>query len=309
MSYKNLPTGLIAGAVLFVVAAFGQDKPDFTGTWELTMIERDGRKIPAGTNFKETQIWVHQEPKLSIKILTWDATLGYRTVELAYTTNGETGMVGYLIAPDGTKNPVKGSARWDGQRLIYEQVHSNPEKLGPRRIIRTCTLDRNGPKIVAHSIHCMTGSEERSESTWTWEKKNPDTGSLCLVTKGEQTMTSNKHRIGFIALGVLGACGGAFQLWAFNPQPDPPAFAMVGIDPSATVRLNVVNIGSVPPGPCDVGLAFADSAGRILMQVKSPPDRRYTGATRECLLSMSVEPSSTQTRLPTGRLDRGEKSL
>jgi hypothetical protein len=171
MRYKNTPTGLIAGAVLFAMAAFGQDKPDFTGTWELTMIERGGRKIPAGTNFKETQIWVYQEPKLSIKIITWDETLGYRTVELTYTTNGEPGIVGYRIGPDGTKNPVNGSARWDGQRLIYEQVHSNPKTGAPRRIIRTCTLDRNGPKIVAHTVDWMTGSDVRSESTWTWEKK------------------------------------------------------------------------------------------------------------------------------------------
>jgi len=153
------------------MAAFGQDKPNFTGTWELTAIDRGGARILAGKTFKETQIWVHQEPKLNIKIITWDGALGYRTVELAYTTNGQTGMVGYLIEADGTKNPVNGSARWDGQRLVYEQVHSNQKTGRPRRIVRTCTLDRNGPKIVARAVHWMTGSDIPNESTWTWEKK------------------------------------------------------------------------------------------------------------------------------------------
>lgn len=171
MTYKNSPTGLIAVAVLFAIAAFGQNKPDFTGTWELTTIDRGGTLIPAGKTFKETQIWVHQEPKLSIKIITWDGALGYRTVELTYTTNGQTGMVGYLIEADGTKNPVNGSARWDGQRLIYEQVHSNTKTGHPRRIVRSCALVGNGSKIVADAVHWMTGSDVRSESIWTWEKK------------------------------------------------------------------------------------------------------------------------------------------
>ena len=56
---------------------------------------------------------------------------------------------------------------------------------------------------------------------------------------------------------------------AFNPQPDPPAFGMIGVDPYATVRLNAVCPdtplpGGVSPGPCAVTLAFRDVNGNVL---------------------------------------------
>jgi hypothetical protein len=59
---------------------------------------------------------------------------------------------------------------------------------------------------------------------------------------------------------------------AFNPQPDPPAFGMIGVDPYETVRLNAVCAigplpGGVSPGPCDVTLAFLDINGRPINQV------------------------------------------
>ena len=70
---------------------------------------------------------------------------------------------------------------------------------------------------------------------------------------------------------------------AFNPQPDPPAFGLISLNPGQSLRLNVVNtlqpptdpdrIGSatrhamlgfdmyradVPPGPCATAHRFAD---------------------------------------------------
>ena len=70
---------------------------------------------------------------------------------------------------------------------------------------------------------------------------------------------------------------------AFNPQPDPPAFGLVSVNPGQTLRLNVVNRLSpptdpdrlgrstlhamlafdmyradVPPGPCATAHRFAD---------------------------------------------------
>jgi hypothetical protein len=81
-------------------------------------------------------------------------------------------------------------------------------------------------------------------------------------------------------LGLLaGACAVAAMLaWpalhvrAFNPQPDPPAFGLIGIDPFSTARLNAVcAVGplpatDIPPGPCDVTLEFHDVTGRVLKQ-------------------------------------------
>ena len=59
---------------------------------------------------------------------------------------------------------------------------------------------------------------------------------------------------------------------AFNPQPDPPAFGMIGIDPFETARLNVACStgplpGGVPPGPCTATLAFLDSGGGTLTRM------------------------------------------
>jgi hypothetical protein len=50
---------------------------------------------------------------------------------------------------------------------------------------------------------------------------------------------------------------------AFNPQPDPPVFGLIGVDPFETVRLNAVSAdtplpGGVNPGPCSVDLVFRD---------------------------------------------------
>jgi hypothetical protein len=79
-------------------------------------------------------------------------------------------------------------------------------------------------------------------------------------------------------LGVAAAAA-AVMLWphlgvrAFNPQPDPPAFGLMGLDPFAVARLNAVCAntplpGGVNPGPCDVTLAFDDSSGRLLKQMR-----------------------------------------
>ncbi len=54
----------------------------------------------------------------------------------------------------------------------------------------------------------------------------------------------------------------------FNPQPDPPAFGLVGISFSDTLQLNsYCAVNDVPPGPCSVRLQFSDSSGRTLNSV------------------------------------------
>ncbi len=74
---------------------------------------------------------------------------------------------------------------------------------------------------------------------------------------------------GFVALllavGVLSKHAGAF-----NPQPDPPGYGMVGIATGQTARLNIVNVGvvdpttGIPPGPCRARLQFVDGDGNEL---------------------------------------------
>lgn len=57
---------------------------------------------------------------------------------------------------------------------------------------------------------------------------------------------------------------------AFNPQPDPPGFGLIGLTASETLRLNVSNITAagprnLPPGPCKVEILFLDGAGTELL--------------------------------------------
>jgi hypothetical protein len=54
---------------------------------------------------------------------------------------------------------------------------------------------------------------------------------------------------------------------AFNPQPDPPRYGMIGITPGETLRINVANpqLPSLLAPPCRVELAFLDSTGNPLV--------------------------------------------
>ena len=68
---------------------------------------------------------------------------------------------------------------------------------------------------------------------------------------------------------ILLLAAGARILKGFNPQPDPPGvWGMIGITPSDTMRLNIVNMqfSGFPPGPCNVTLKFLDSSGIVLKQ-------------------------------------------
>jgi len=83
-----------------------------------------------------------------------------------------------------------------------------------------------------------------------------------------------------LALLTLASGWLAFQsAQAFNPQPDPPRYGMIGITPGETLRINVANpqlpSATLPP-PCRVELAFLDSAGNPLI----PPVQRTLDAGR-----------------------------
>ncbi len=70
--------------------------------------------------------------------------------------------------------------------------------------------------------------------------------------------------VGLLGIGVLSR-----SATAFNPQPDPPRFGMVGIAEGQTARLNLVNLGiptatGLPPGPCRAHLKFFDGDGNLL---------------------------------------------
>jgi hypothetical protein len=75
----------------------------------------------------------------------------------------------------------------------------------------------------------------------------------------------SKRSFRIIAVLACGA-GAATVIQAFNPQPDPPGFGLIGVTPeSQYARLNVSNVG-IPGinfgGSCEVELSFGDGQGR-----------------------------------------------
>jgi hypothetical protein len=71
-----------------------------------------------------------------------------------------------------------------------------------------------------------------------------------------------------LAAGAVVLCATSGTASAFNPQPDPPGFGIVSINPDQTIRLNVVcwehNVDGVPSGPCRGELMFHDMTGNIV---------------------------------------------
>jgi len=74
------------------------------------------------------------------------------------------------------------------------------------------------------------------------------------------------HKLAAACAVVFGAVSGTAS--AFNPQPEPPAFGIVSINPDQTIRLNVVcwehDVDGMPPSPCSGELMFHDMAGNIV---------------------------------------------
>jgi hypothetical protein len=72
--------------------------------------------------------------------------------------------------------------------------------------------------------------------------------------------------IAAITLAALAAIGIAFKaqrVAAFNPQPDPPGYGLVGITDVQSIRINAVNTAppGTPPDPCRVVMIFRDANG------------------------------------------------
>ena len=90
--------------------------------------------------------------------------------------------------------------------------------------------------------------------------------------------------IGVFVLAGLAAVG-LFQFWprqvqAFNPQPDPPGFGMVGLVQNQVMRINVVNTNvpdpNLPPDPVKarVVIAFRDADGNLIRNAEGGILRR-----------------------------------
>ena len=85
----------------------------------------------------------------------------------------------------------------------------------------------------------------------------------------------------FVLAGV--AATGLFRFWpqqvrAFNPQPDPPGYGLVGITQGQTIRITVINTADLPdpdtPNPARVVITFKDGNGNLFRNSDGNPIRR-----------------------------------
>jgi len=83
-----------------------------------------------------------------------------------------------------------------------------------------------------------------------------------MITRNIQSKLS--IAIAFMAIASTLTIWKVRQVHAFNPQPDPPGFGMIGLVRGQTLRLNIVNITPPDPNfapPCRVVLSFRDANG------------------------------------------------
>ena len=110
---------------------------------------------------------------------------------------------------------------------------------------------------------------------------------LINISKFIRGVNMRNKRTLTIAATVLILAGiaavGLFRFWpqqvrAFNPQPDPPGYGLVGITNGQTLRITVINTGDPPepdtPNPARVVLNFRDGNGNLFRNPDGSPIRR-----------------------------------
>jgi len=96
--------------------------------------------------------------------------------------------------------------------------------------------------------------------------------------KNKRTLTILTLVVAIAAMATFGIFRNFQKVQAFNPQPDPPGYGMVGITEGQTIRINVVNTNepdsNLPPDPCRVVLNFRDAGGELFRNSDGQPIRR-----------------------------------
>lgn len=101
--------------------------------------------------------------------------------------------------------------------------------------------------------------------------------------------------IAFAAFGILRFL--PQKVDAFNPQPDPPGYGMVGITEGQTLRISVVNTAPVPteagtqPNPSRVVMTFRDANGSQILNANGQPIQRvvFLNAGQAASLNLNVD--------------------
>lgn len=143
-----MPRAALFG-ILLLPLAFGQQKPDLTGSWDLNLQRSDYSKEapPKSMAYRFEQ----NDPELLLEI-TVDGPQGPMNARFRYRTDGTE------VTNDVLGNPFKAVAKWDGATLAMEswgRFGDNEVRLNDRYSLsedrKTVTLNRhyegrNGPQ-------------------------------------------------------------------------------------------------------------------------------------------------------------------
>jgi hypothetical protein len=85
--------------------------------------------------------------------------------------------------------------------------------------------------------------------------------------------------IAIAAVVTIGVIYKTQPVRAFNPQPDPPGFGLVGLTQGQSLRINVTNPATppdpnLPPDPIRVVMAFRNTDGELFRNGEGNPIRR-----------------------------------
>jgi hypothetical protein len=95
--------------------------------------------------------------------------------------------------------------------------------------------------------------------------------------KNKQELSLITVIIAVAAVVAIGVIYKTQPVRAFNPQPDPPGYGLVGVTAGQTVRIGVINTGDPPDpdtNPARVVLTFKDASGHLFRNADNTPIRR-----------------------------------
>lgn len=129
---------MMAAATLAVAA----DKPNFSGEWTLDTAKSDFGPMPPPQSM--TRKVDHSEPALSYTEVTVGSAQGDQTRTMKYSTDGKE------TTNDMMGNPVKTTAKWDGDTLV---MNAKADFGGAEiTLIDKWTLSPDG-KVLTDALH------------------------------------------------------------------------------------------------------------------------------------------------------------
>lgn len=145
-----IPLGFLAGLALGVSPAHTQTVPNLSGTWVFQRDKSDLGNMEAQTPQARTDVWDHQEPKLTIKRTT-TSDAGENTATLVYVIDGQPHK--NMAGP----TEITSRLHWEGSTLVSVSTFPTPQ--GDITITDRYTLSEDGKILTQERVFALMGQE------------------------------------------------------------------------------------------------------------------------------------------------------